>query len=81
MKLTKHAKRRRCQRGFSEFSVDIIMKHGRRERAPGGATRLIFGNKEHQSAVGELKRTIQLLDKVKNGKMITMNEHVLTMYK
>ena len=81
MRLTKHAKRRRCQRGFSVFSLDIIMKHGRREKASGGATRLFFGNKEYQSAVGELKKAIQLLDKVKNGKVIIMDEHVLTMYK
>ena len=81
MRLTKHAKTRSRQRGFSAFSLRIIMEHGRREKAPGGATRLFFGKKEHQSAVGELKRTIQILDKVKNGTMIVSEKDVLTVYK
>jgi hypothetical protein len=80
MRLTRHAQRRLRQRGFSNLSLDIIRKCGRTEKAPGGALKIFFGNKEHQEAVAELKRTIQVLDKAKGGALIMENECVLTIY-
>ena len=57
------------------------MKNGINEKAPGGAIRVVFGKKEYQKTVGELKQAIQLLDKVKGGKVIICDEHILTVYK
>lgn len=81
MKLTKHAEKRMRQRGFPGLAISIIEHYGTSSKAPGGATKIMFGRKEHQSAVGELKRTIQILDKVKNGTMIVSEKDVLTVYK
>ena len=81
MKLTRHAEKRARQRGFSDLSLDIIRGCGRAERAPGGAMKMFFGNKEYQHAVSELKRAIQLLDKAKGGTIIIGDEEVLTVYR
>jgi hypothetical protein len=81
MKLTRHAEKRARQRGFSDFSLDIIRGCGRAEKAPGGAIRMFFGNKEYQRAVSDLKRAIQLLDRAKGGTIIIANEGVLTIYR
>lgn len=81
MKLTNHAKKRMRQRGFSGFGITIIEKYGRHCQAPGGATKIVFGRKEHQSAVSELKQLIQLLDHVKGGTIITKEDIALTLYK
>lgn len=80
-KLTKHAEIRKKQRGFSDFSIEIIKKLGRDVDAPGNATKLYFGNKEYQEAISELKKVIQLMDKVKNGTLIVSGKNILTMYK
>jgi hypothetical protein len=87
MNLSKHARTRKRQRGFSSFSLDIIEKFGRCERVPGGATRIFFGKKEYQRAVAEFKKVIQLLDKAKNGSLIIADDTketedtVITVYK
>ncbi len=81
MNLTKHAQKRMRQRGFSGFGIAIIEKHGRYCPAPGGATKIVFGRKEYQSAVSELKQLIQLLDHVKGGTIITKEDIALTLYK
>ncbi len=77
---TKHSKIRMRQRGFSDFTMNIIQQYGRCENAPGNAMRIVFGNKEYQEAVGEFKRAIQLLDKAKGGAMIMSDGNVLTVY-
>jgi hypothetical protein len=46
VKITNHAKMRINQRGFSKRVLDIIMKNGVSEKAPGGAIRVFFGEKE-----------------------------------
>lgn len=81
MKLTKHAQKRKDQRGFSDFSLKIINKFGRCERAPGGALKISFGKKESQRLIEELKKIIQSLDRVKGGRIIEKNGYVLTLYK
>lgn len=81
MKMTKHFQTRKNQRGFSDFSLKVILNFGREVNAPGGATKFTFGNREHQLAVGELKRMIQLLDKAKGGKILSINDHFITVYK
>ena len=81
MKLTKHVEKRMRQRGFSGLAISIIEQCGRHYPAPGGATKIVFGRKEYQSAVSELKQLIQLLDHVKGGTIITKEDIALTLYK
>ena len=81
MKLTKHAQKRKNQRGFSDFSLEIINKFGCCEIAPGGALKISFGKKESQRLIEELKKIIQSLDRVRGGKIIEKNGYVLTLYK
>ena len=80
MKLTKHAEKRMRQRGFPGLAISIIEQCGRHYPAPGGATKIVFGRKEYQGAVSELKQLIQLLDHVK-GTIITKEDRALTIYK
>lgn len=80
METTEHARIRARQRGFRNFALDVIGRYGKQERVPGGAIRIILGRKERQEIVGELKRTIQLLDKAE-GKMIVIEGQILTIYK
>jgi hypothetical protein len=65
MKITNHAQKRINQRGFSKSTLEVIMKNGINENARGGAIRVYFGNKEHQKTVAELKKAIQMLNKMK----------------
>lgn len=81
MKTTRHAEQRKEQRGFSTFTFDIIMSCGRDIKTGGGATKIFFGNKEHQSVVGEFKKAIQLLDKAKGGNIIIKGDRILTAFK
>jgi len=82
MELTKHAKKRKRQRGFSKFSLNLIMNFGREQRAPGGAIKVFLGNREYQKAIGEFKKIIQLMDKAKGGTMIIDDkDNILTVYK
>lgn len=81
MNYTKHAKIRAKQRGFSKYILEIILDCGSQKMAFGGATKVFFGNKEYQNAVGELKRTLQLLDKAKGGNIIISGNDLITVYK
>ena len=81
MEFTKHAIARKNQRGFSNFTLDIILKHGCYQQSKECAIKVYFGNKQYQKIVGELKRAIQLMDKAKNSSMIIINNHVITAYK
>jgi len=81
MNLSKHAQKRVNQRGFSNSTLDIILKYGSVKRAPGGARSVFFGKKECQKIVSELKKTIQLIERAKNGKLIIINDHIITAYK
>lgn len=81
MNITEHAKVRQQQRGISNITLDIIEQNGRCEKAPGGALKIFFGFKEHKRTIDELKRTIQMLDKVKGGTLIIKEDKIITVYK
>lgn len=81
MKHSKHSEDRMRQRGFTTFSIDMIMRYGRIENAPGGVTKVYFGNKEYQKAVGEFKNVIQKLEKAKGGSLIVDGNRIITVYK
>ena len=44
MVVTKHAEK--VKAGIFDFTLSILREYGRCERAPGGAVRLFFGEKE-----------------------------------
>jgi hypothetical protein len=79
--MSKHSAKRVQQRGFSDFSLKIIKKYGRSEKAPGGATKIFLGKREYQEAVTEFKKAIQLLDKAKGGNIIVSDNEIITVYK
>jgi len=81
MNMTDHAKGRQKQRGISNIALTIIEQNGRCEKAPGGALKFYFGFKEYQRTISDLKKTIQLLDKVKGGTLIINEDKVITVYR
>ena len=81
MNLTRLANTRMQQRGFSQFTVDMILQFGSQVGAPGGATKFRIGKREHQKVVSELKKAIQLMDKAKGGQMIVSDDNIITVYK
>ena len=80
MTLTKHARKRGRQRGFSRQIIDIVLEKGRPQFAPGGATKVFLGEKESQAVITELKRAIQIMDKAKNSTLIIDGNVILTLY-
>lgn len=81
MVLTRHARRRKRQRGFSDFILEILERYGRHEMAPGGAIRITLPKRERQQCVSDLKGVIQALDKARKATMIHNGKMVLTLYK
>ena len=79
--MTDHAKVRQKQRGISNMALNIIEQNGRCEKAPGGALKIFFGFKEYQRTIEDLKKTIQLLDKVKGGTLIINEDKIVTVYR
>lgn len=81
MKITSHAEKRINQRGISRRSLKVIWEYGEESFAPGGACKLFFGQKECQSAISELKKTIKVLEHAKGGVVITASGNIITAYK
>ena len=81
MVLTSHARRRKRQRGFNDFTLGIVERYGRHEAAPGGATKITLLRREYQQVIADLKGAIQALDKAKKATMILNGNMVLTLYK
>lgn len=63
MNTTKHALLRCKHRGIRGDILGIIENFGRTAYAPGGATKIFFGNKEYEQAIREIKKTIKLLER------------------
>ncbi len=81
MKLTQHAEKRIQQRGFSKLVIDIVLSQGKEQPAAGGATKIFFGKKECQILIGELKKTIQIVEKARGSSLIIIGDKILTSYK
>ena len=81
MKMTKHAEKRKNQRGFSKFVMDIILTYGNYKNARGGAIKVHFGKKEYQKVMTESKKFIQELDKAKGSSIIIAGDQIITLYK
>jgi len=81
MNISMHARMRIHQRGLPADAIETILEFGRKECAPGGATKLIFGPKEYQKAIQLLKMQLQNLDKAKNTTFIMDNDNLITVYK
>lgn len=81
MDLSKHAQKRKRQRGFSTFMLGVIENYGRYKRAPHGGMEVFFGKKESQDLIKELKRDIQLVERLSGSKIIFSDNEIITMYK
>ena len=81
MRTTGHARKRGQQRGFSRFTMEIIERIGRPERAPGGATIIHLGKRESQEAIDELKRAIKAVDRARGGSLVINGGSLVTVYK
>jgi hypothetical protein len=81
MKATKHAEKRIKTRGFSDATIKIILAHGQLLNAPGGVTKVVFGEKECQQIIAELKSAIQLVIRAKNRCMIVDGDSIITAYR
>jgi hypothetical protein len=81
MKLTSHGLKRKRQRGFSSHSLEFIEKYGRYGKAPGGMTEIFLGKRESQDLIQQLKRDINLLEKLAGSIVITTGDLIITMYK
>ena len=79
LSLSKHASKRQRQRGLSNLALRMLEEFGReRKGQENGEIELFFGRKEAAQVVGECKRLIQTLDKVKGSTMIISDKHILT---
>jgi len=81
MHKTKHLIKRQQQRGIPDYLLSIIEYKGKYTKAPGGATKITFGNREYQEIVQETKHLLQMLDKAKGGTIIIQDNDILTVYR
>jgi hypothetical protein len=81
MNLTRHAQKRKQQRGFSISMLRVIENHGRYKKAPHGVMEVFFGKKEAQNLIRELKRDIQLVERLTGSTIIFSENEIITMYK
>ncbi|MHB8790166.1 MAG: hypothetical protein ACYDBT_09825 [Desulfobulbaceae bacterium] len=81
MNLTKHAQKRKQQRGLSDLILKIIEYNGKVLPSPGGAERIFFGKKECNKIIEELKKTMRLVERAKGGSIIIADGKILTIYK
>ncbi len=80
MEPSKHAKKRMQQRGFRSQTLELLLTFGRLKTAKGGANKLFIGNNEYAVASSELKKAIQLLDKVRNKTIVFSEDTIITVY-
>lgn len=80
MKMTKHAEIRKRQRGFSNHTIDYVLRYGRIQEGADGAMKLFIGKKEYQKVIRELKRDIQLMDRAKGKNVIIKDDYIITVY-
>lgn len=76
MKLSKHATRRKSQRGLHDLEVDLVLFAGEIEHAPGGATRRVLTAKKVKAMHRALDRIPRGAAAVEGG-----DGQVLTCYK
>lgn len=81
MKMTVHAIARMAQRGISPDAIDLILKYGSCKPTRDGGISIFLGNKQCQEIISRLKKSIQLIDKAKNGFVILKDDCILTTYK
>ncbi len=80
MSLKNNQTTQKKQHLFSGIALDIIKKYGRLKNAKQGTTEIFFGKKEYQKTISELKRAIQLMDKVKD-KNLLITENMVAVFK
>ncbi len=80
MKLTKHAKIRSRQRGFSEEYIRWIMLFGEPIVKPGNVMEYRITGKDKDIIVSKLKRIIQALDKLSKKAVLVGGDDIITVY-
>lgn len=78
--ISNHAKVRFRQRGITDRTLSYIFKYGKVSRAAHGANKYEIFRKDIGRIVGNLKRDIQLLDKVSSVILIEKDGVILTGY-
>ena len=81
LEMTRHARMRQRQRGFSELSIRILEQFGRKRKIKDGAVELFLGKREAAMASEEFRKMIQVLDKVSGSSMIMFGNIVITLFK
>jgi len=82
LRKTNHAQARSRQRGIPEEAVPFIMVYGSEEKAPGRATKYRLDKRAMDQRIHELKREMQMIEKLKNVTLIVGNDDgsVITVY-
>jgi hypothetical protein len=80
MKLTKHAKIRFQQRGFSKEDIDLLMHFGEPKEKLGNATEYTIKGRDKDIIVGKLKRIIQRLEKITKKAVLANGDDIITVY-
>ncbi len=70
--ITRHAEARMSQRGIRNFDLDVLLDHG----TDMGQDRLMLRTQDAERAIGDLKRQIARIQRLK-GKIIVVSEGAL----
>ena len=81
MELTQHARQRKVQRNIPDAALEIILNNGSIKHVSGGAMKIFFGQKEAGEMISDLKNTIKLLERAKNGTIIISENKAITAYR
>ncbi len=77
--LTRHAEKRWQQRGFKDKVINLILNYGKIHPARGGASKVVFGEKECQKLLNDMDKMKKDAIKAKNKYLIIKEEKVITM--
>lgn len=80
MKLTKHAKIRSQQRGFSKEDITWLMLLGEPKEKPGKVMEYTIKGRDKDIIVSKFKKIIQLLDKITNKAVLVDGDDIITVY-
>lgn len=79
MKMTKHAEKRRQQRGIPRMLIDWLIGYGSTEKAPGDAEYVYFGRKDRKELSRDFgKQAVGHLSKYMNTYLIIKDACIIT---
>jgi hypothetical protein len=80
MKLTKHAKIRSQQRGFSKEDISWLMLLGEPKAKPGNVMEYTVKGRDKDIIISKLKKIIQLIEKIGKKAILIDGEDIITVY-